>query len=299
MLRSLASAVSGLNAEQTAMDITGNNIANASTVGFKASRAEFASLLSQILTAGNAPGGANAPGGTNPQAVGLGVVVGSVDQNMGQGTIESTGVPTDVAIQGNGFFVLSNGVGTFYTRAGDFQIDEYGNLVEASTGWKVMGWTNVTTNPGTPPTYSLNTATTLNTTNAPVSLVIPQSLTINGSAQPYTLQSFSIGADGTITGVYAQGSNTQTVVLGQIALAQFQNPSGLVPVGNTAYTVGTNQVPAQGAAGSLVEGALEMSNVNLAQEMTNLVTITAGYQADTKVVQTDQQLIQALIAMKQ
>ncbi len=319
MLRSLSSAVSGLSSEQTAMDVTGNNIANSTTSGFKSTEVQFGSLLSQTITSGTTPNpAAGVAGGQNPQAVGLGVGVSAMNQQMGQGSLQETGVPTDLALQGNGFFVLNSGTATYYTRAGDMQLDEAGNLVEGSTGWQVQGWSAVTAGTGTgPATLSAWPPSATYTTTAPTNLTIPQE--IAGGSQgttagdTYGLQSYSINADGTITGVYAQipaagtaPTNTATVsvVLGQIALASVPNPGGLQPVGNTAYSVAPDSgVPAIGAPGSgghatITAGALEMSNVNLAQEMSNMVTFEAGYEADAKVISTAQQMIAALLAMK-
>jgi flagellar hook protein FlgE len=317
MLRSLSTAVSGLDTEQTAMDITGNNIANASTTGFKSTDVQFGSLLSQVITDGTVPNASAAAGGSNPQAVGLGVGIAGMNQQMGQGSIEETGVPTDLALQGNGFFLLSSGQGDFLSRAGDMQLDADGHLVEGATGWTVQGWSALTNPPTNPP--SLNNWTTpnptlVNTTTGFGNITIPSQIQGNGNqgttaGTTYSLQSFAINADGTVTGVYAAttGGTTTTVsvTLGQIAVAAVPNPGGLIPSGNTAYTVGPNagapyySVPGDNGVARITAGALEMSNVNLAQEMSNLVTFEAGYQADAKVISTAQQLIQALLAMKQ
>ncbi len=138
MMRSLYSGITGLQASQTDMDVIGNNIANINTVGFKASRVTFETALLQALRAARAP--QNNIGGVNPMEVGLGTQVASIDQIMTQGSFQNTGKKTDLAIQGDGFFVVNNGEGNFYTRAGNFSLDENGTLVQAGTGFKVMGW---------------------------------------------------------------------------------------------------------------------------------------------------------------
>ncbi len=139
MLRSMEDAVSGLQMHQQWMDVIGNNIANVSTPGFKSSDVNFAQLFAQTLNAGGAPNGPQ--GGTNPQQIGLGVGIGSISQNESQGALQQTGVPTNLAIQGNGYFVLNRaGQGTGYTRVGDFSFDGSGTLVEQATGFKVQGW---------------------------------------------------------------------------------------------------------------------------------------------------------------
>ncbi len=138
MMRSLYSGITGLQGSQTNMDVIGNNIANVNTVGFKASRVTFETALLQALRAARSP--QNNVGGVNPMAVGLGTQIASIDKLMGQGSFQNTGKKTDLAIQGDGFFVVNNGSDNFYTRAGNFSLDENGTLVQAGTGYKVMGW---------------------------------------------------------------------------------------------------------------------------------------------------------------
>jgi len=139
MLKSLWSGLSGLNAHQTALDVESNNIANVNTTGFKYSRATFQDLLSQTARVSTAPNGSI--GGTNSVQVGLGVKVASVEKVFQQGSIEQTDSLTDLAIQGNGFFIVSGDDGeTFqYTRAGNFHLDSTGNLIDTN-GMMVQGW---------------------------------------------------------------------------------------------------------------------------------------------------------------
>lgn len=140
MMRSMYSAVSSLRAHQFRMDVIGNNIANVNTLGFKGSRATFKDIFSQTIRGGSSPQGSR--GGTNPMQVGLGIDVSTVDTFHIQGTPESTGNPTDVMINGNGFFVVSDdatGLNKYYTRAGNFNVDEAGNLVTAE-GLRVQGY---------------------------------------------------------------------------------------------------------------------------------------------------------------
>ncbi|MBO9540978.1 flagellar hook protein FlgE [bacterium] len=138
MLRSLNSGVSGLRNQQIRLDVLGNNIANVNTIGYKAQRVNFQEQFLQTLRGGSAPSGAL--GGTNPSQVGLGVTVGSIDLIMGQGSLNPTGKPTDMAVSGEGFFVISDGKQQVYTRDGSFDFDREGNLVKISNGFKVMGW---------------------------------------------------------------------------------------------------------------------------------------------------------------
>ncbi|MBC7526884.1 MAG: flagellar hook-basal body complex protein [Chthonomonadaceae bacterium] len=138
MLQAMYSGVSGLKAHQTKLNVSGNNIANVNTTGFKAGRATFQDQLSQTLRSSASPT-ANI-GGTNPSQVGLGVALGSVDTLQTQGNLTSTGKSTDLAIQGNGFFMVSNGSRTFYTRDGAFDLDSKGVLVNSSNGVKLLGY---------------------------------------------------------------------------------------------------------------------------------------------------------------
>lgn len=137
MMRSLFSAVSGLQNHQTRMDVIGNNVANVNTTGFKKSRVTFQDILSQTITGAAKP--TDVRGGLNPKQVGLGMNVASVDKIMSQGSIQTTGKNTDLAITGEGFFVMKKGDQTFFTRNGNFMIDKDGLLVN-SNGMKVQGW---------------------------------------------------------------------------------------------------------------------------------------------------------------
>ncbi len=136
-LRALLSGVSGLQNNQLMMDVIGNNIANINTIGFKASEATFSEAFAQTLQNATAPNGTN--GGTNAVQVGLGVAVNSVDTMFTQGTLQTTGVSTDLAIQGNGFFAVDQGGTTHYTRVGTFQLDSTGELVDPGTGAILQG----------------------------------------------------------------------------------------------------------------------------------------------------------------
>lgn len=139
MLRAMYSGITGLKNFQTQMDVVGNNIANVNTVGFKSSRVTFQTTLLQTLKSGKSPDGQF--GGTNPMQIGMGSKVASVDKIMSQSSFQNTGKITDLAIQGDGFFVLSDGEGSYFTRAGNFTRDTSGYLVDPSSGMKLQGWT--------------------------------------------------------------------------------------------------------------------------------------------------------------
>jgi len=137
MMRSLFSGVSGLRAHQARMDVVGNNISNVNTVGFKASRATFQEIFSETIKGAGAP--ESGRGGTNPQQIGLGINLATIDTFHTRGSIERTDNPLDLAIEGNGFFVVSDGDAPKFTRAGNFFRDTEGNIVNGN-GMKVMGW---------------------------------------------------------------------------------------------------------------------------------------------------------------
>ncbi|MGJ7441877.1 flagellar hook protein FlgE [Aquipuribacter sp. MA13-6] len=137
MLRSMFSSISGLRSHQTMMDVTGNNIANVNTAGFKSSQTLFQDTLSQLLQGAAAPNAQQ--GGTNPAQVGLGTRVAGINTNFGQGAAQTTGRATDLMISGDGFFVVNNGNEQLYTRAGSFSFDAQGRLT-TTDGALVQGW---------------------------------------------------------------------------------------------------------------------------------------------------------------
>jgi len=169
MLRSIFSAISGLRSHQTMLDVTANNIANVNTNGFRASRVTFQDILSQTVNAGAAPRGD--VGSVNPQQIGLGVMIGGFDIMTTQGNLQATGRSTDLAIQGDGFFVIG-GVGQtqFYTRSGAFGLDRDGLLVNPSTGMRVLGWTADSAG-------NVNTSSPIGSLTIPVGTLIPAQAT--------------------------------------------------------------------------------------------------------------------------
>jgi flagellar hook protein FlgE len=281
MLRSLFSAISGLRANQFMLDVTGNNIANANTAGYKASNVVFQDTLSQMLTAGAAPQGGR--GGTNPIQVGLGVQVGGVTANFGQGSAQTTGKATNLMISGDGFFVVNRNGEDLYTRAGAFDFDSVGNLTTPD-GDIVQGYPA--------------TGGAINTNGAPSDITIPD-LADESAANPLT--SYNIGSDGIITGIYADGTKAP---LFQVALGNFSNPGGLDKVGDTAFRASTNSgavqlgAPGTGRRGALQGGTIEMSNVDLASEFTSMITAQRGFQANSRVISTSDELLQDLVNLK-
>jgi len=282
MLRSMYAGVSGLRTHQQMMDVTGNNIANVSTSGFKSSATVFQDTLSQTLAGAAAPTAAGAAppfGGTNPAQIGLGVRLAGISTNMSQGSSQLTGRATDLAVQGDGYFVVKTGEENLYTRAGSFSLDASGQLTTPAGGL-VQGVALA----GPPPV-------------AAGTITIP----VDG-----TIESFTIGPDGKVNGVKSDGTGIE--VLGQIELATFANPAGLAKVGGSLLraTVNSGQpiagenagVPGADGRGLLAVGVLEMSNVDLAQEFTNLIVAQRGFQANSRIITASDEVLQELVNLK-
>ncbi|MEQ7847081.1 flagellar hook-basal body complex protein [Nocardioides kribbensis] len=283
MLRSLFAGISGLRVNQTMLDVTGNNIANANTTGFKSSTTVFSDTLSQMLTGAS---GANANrGGTNPIQVGLGVQVAGTASNLSQGSAQMTGRSTDLMIQGDGMFVVRFGNEQLYTRAGAFTFDEAGTLVTPS-GARVQG-------------YELDAAG--NRTGGLVDITRDTAGLTPAVPAGVELTSYSFGSDGKLRGVFSDGVQRD---MAQLALADFNNPMGLERVGETAFRESANSGPAdlgvsgEGGRGTLMAGALEMSNVDLAAEFTNLILAQRGFQASSRVITTSDSVLEDLVNIK-
>lgn len=288
MLRSLFAGISGLRVNQTMLDVTGNNIANANTAGFKSSSTVFQDTLSQMLTTSSAPNAAGGTGGTNPIQIGLGVSVAATNTNFNQGSAQTTGRPTDLMLSGDGFFVVNNGGTNTYTRAGAFNFDANGDLVNPGGGY-VQG-------------YAVDAAgdAVKSTPSVPGDL---QKITLpaQDTTGTYDLQSYEIGRDGKITCTFEDGSKE---IVAQVAIADFANPMGLNKTGETSFSESTNSgvvelgVSGEGTRGSMMSGAIEMSNVDLAQEFTNLILAQRGFQAASRVITTSDQVLEELVNLK-
>ncbi len=484
MMRSLYSGVSGLKNHQTRMDVVGNNISNVNTTGFKSSRVTFSDTLSQTLSGASAP--TENRGGTNPKQIGLGSATSSIDTLFTDGSVQSTGVNTDLCLSGNGLFIVKDGNLSYYTRNGNFKFDKQGYYVN-SDGLKVQGWsattpgdaintngqpseicipagktmaaaatkvatfsknldaaepmiksmsvtyvdgttadvpakttnavevgknfdagagakqvasitlkmTDDTTTTETSGAFKLNnskpkttiatvydslgnahnvaiymtktdvsskngnkwtisldpagtnkqtitesdgTTTTVNMTdlelqfdvngglktgsgtatlnltngagdNQSVNLTFDDVTQYAGSSTAFattdgnaagTLKSVSIDSSGVITGTYTNGLNVQEA---QVAIAQFNNASGLTKTGNSLYTESNNSgTPNIGTISDLgctvTPSSLEMSNVDMASELTDMIVTQRGYQSNSKIITVSDELLETLINMK-
>ncbi len=276
MMRGMFSAISGLRVHQTMLDVTANNIANVNTIGFKGQRVSFADALSQVESGASAPSATL--GGTNAMEVGLGVQLDGIDTQMTSGAIQSTGNPLDCAIQGDGFFRVTNDPTGFsnmsYTRAGNFQEDANGSLV-TQDGYYVVGYA-------------------LDSTGAPTTT--QQTITI-----PPGTTSVSIGQNGIVTTVDSTGASTP---LAAISLAKFPNDAGLLRGSGNMFQLSNNSGAEQagtagtGGLGTVTPGAIEMSNVDLAQEFKNLITAERGFQANSRTITTADEMLQELVNLK-
>jgi len=484
MMRSLYSGVSGLKNHQTRMDVVGNNISNVNTTGFKSSRVTFSDTLSQTLSGASAP--TENRGGTNPKQIGLGSATSAIDTLFTDGSVQSTGVNTDLCLSGNGLFIVKDGDLSYYTRNGNFKFDKEGYYVN-SDGLKVQGWsattpgeaistngqpseicipagktmaaaatkvatfsknldaaepriksmsvtyvdgttadvpavtttavevgknfdagagakqvasitlkmTDGTTTTETSGAFKLNnskpkttiatiydslgnahnvtiymTKTDVNSTignkwtisldpagtkkqtitesdgttttvemkdlelqfdvngglktgsgtatltltngagdNQSVHLTFDDVTQYAGSSTAFattdgnaagTLKSVSIDSAGVITGTYTNGLNVQEA---QVAIAQFNNASGLTKTGNSLYTESNNSgTPNIGTISDLgctvTPSSLEMSNVDMASELTDMIVTQRGYQSNSKIITVSDELLETLINMK-
>jgi flagellar hook protein FlgE len=290
MMGGMYAAISGLDANQTMLNNTANDLANVNTVGFKSARVSFSDSLTQVLRGASGTTATN--GGTNPLQVGLGVQVSATENEMSEGSFQSTNNPLDVAIQGEGFLRVGAGApptvptNMNYTRAGNLTTNTKGYLT-TQAGLYVIGYnaekgeTEGTYKPGKTESY----------------IVVPP-----GSAN------VSIGQDGAVTYTDenpASPTYQQQVTAGYLTLAQFPNQSGLQRLGGSLWAQSANSgapivgTPDTGGFGQTIGGELEMSNVDLATQMTEMITAERGYQANSKVITTADSMLQTVVNMPQ
>ena len=276
MLRSMFAAISGLKAHQVMLDVTANDIANVNTVGYKSSRATFKDSLSQIQRGASGPGVNQ--GGANASQVGLGVQLGSIDNLMASGSLQNTGNVLDLAIQGEGWFRIAGATppavptgGFEYTRAGNFTLNTNGHLVTRD-GYYVMG------------------KAAAGGAGADQFLQIPAGAT-----------NVTVGQDGSVN--YVPSSGGAALTAGFLSLGKFANEGGLErsssnrwrsTVASGAEQVGTPS----GNFGLTISGTVEMSNVDLASQFTNMITAQRGFQANSRIISASDEVLQDLVNMK-
>ncbi len=269
MLRSMYSGISGMKNMQTKLDVIGNNIANVNTYGFKKGRTTFSDMVSQQLAGATSPG--ENRGGVNARQVGLGMQLASIDTIHTQGSLQNTNRALDLGISGDGYFIVEDGETQYYTRAGNFYLDSEGNVVNA------------------------NGLYLLDTNENRINFI-----DIAGDLD--NIKSFSIGADGSINIIDNEGEVIESDI--QVALAKFSNAEGLDKAGDNLYMVSTNSgapeifAPGDGGVGTLVAGTLEMSNVDLSDEFTEMIVAQRGFQANTRIITTSDEILQELVNLK-
>ncbi|WP_139904190.1 flagellar hook-basal body complex protein [Clostridium thermarum] len=324
MLRSLYSGITGMRVNQTKMDVIGNNISNVGTTAFKVSRARFQDMISQQVTAATGPM-AN-QGGINPSQVGLGVQLAGIDTVVKQGMMIPTSRNLDVAVDGEGYIMVAKGPKSFddtkfavtdhavtastdtellYTRDGSFTLDSEGNLL-TSDGYRVMG-------------YSINGSIDAdgNLVFADASGVITADegnlktlripdVVVDGNVE-LRVRSFSISKEGVISAVLEDG---RVSALGQIAMVAFKNPAGLSKMGKNLFQQSVNSgdpVLRSGVGspddnskgyGDMLQGMLEGSNVDLAEQFTDMIVTSRSFQAAGKMITTGDEILQDIINLK-
>lgn len=255
MLRSLYIAATGMEAQKLNIDVITNNLANVNTVGFKKSRADFQELLYQNL---KTPGATSAEGAQIPSGiqVGLGVRPVAVQKLFMQGDFVNTGNSLDLSIEGDGFFQILMPDGTIaYSRAGAFKLDSEGRIVNSDG-------------------YPLEPAITV----------------------PADTLDITVGSDGKVT--VLQSGNATPTEIGQIELARFINPGGLKSGGRNLFmpTASSGEAitgnPASEGLGTISQGFVEMSNVNIVEEMVNMILSQRAYEINSKAIQTSDEMLQ-------
>ncbi|MBT2657795.1 flagellar hook-basal body complex protein [Bacillus sp. ISL-18] len=311
MLKSLYSGVSGMKGFQTKLDVIGNNVANVNTVGFKKSRVMFQDIINQNIAGATAA--TNTRGGINPRQVGLGTKIASIDTIQTPGSPMTTNVGTDLAIDGDAFFAVSPEIGgaQYLTKAGNFTRDNNGNLVN-SNGYFVLG---VNKSSNTPVKINITEdARNLDASGNPLR-------DNNGNpVAPMKFTSYAIDANGYINVVREDGVsgklamnpagqyylNTTNNTNDDISLgtAVVTNPSGLKKIGNTMFqeTPNSGRVNIEkiedNAGGQMNAGVLEMSNVDLTEEFTEMIVAQRGFQANARTITTSDSMLEEIVNLK-
>lgn len=299
MMAGMYAAISGLDANQAMLNETANDLANVNTVGYKAASVTFASSLTQVMTGASGPTSSN--GGANPIQIGLGVQVQATRNEMTEGAFQSTNNPLDIAIEGPGFLRVgagdppakepfTTGIPTNfqYTRGGDLTTNTNGFLTTEAGEYVVGRNATVVTETETGDTYEPGTEDTY--------INIPPGST-----------NISIGQDGSVSFTDERPESKtfqQRVTAGYISLATFANEAGLERLGGSLWAQTANSgapivgTPDTSGFGSTIGGELEQSNVDLATEMTNMITAERGYQANSRVISTADEMLGTLVTMQ-
>ncbi len=289
LIGTMTSGVSAMESFEQGLSVIGNNIANVNTTAFKSGSTSYANSFSNILQMSSPAPGTSTGSQTNTVELGTGVNVSAVSTNFAQGSLSSTGVPSDLAVSGNGFFMVKDpSDGAMYaTRAGNFTIDASGYLV-TSQGYRVQGLTG-------------GTASTAPGTVGDIKLGTPPANT--------QLQSYSIDGAGNLVEAYSDGSTATT---NQVLMQNFQNPSALTSIAGNLYSGLSQAQPVSGSLtlsaaantagtnglGNIQSGALELSNVDLTNEFANLITTQRSFEAGSRLITISDTLLEDIVNLK-
>jgi flagellar hook protein FlgE len=289
MIRSLNSGVSGIHQFQSRLDVIGNNIANSNTIAFKSGRADFGDAFSQTLLAssGSTGGLGSLPG----QQIGAGVTTTAIRNLFSAGAVSQTGVDTDLALAGEGFFMVRDPITSneFATRAGNFRRDDAGFLV-TSEGFRLQGFSDMA-----------------GTTRGDIKIDAEQRP--EDADADAAMRAFNITPEGLIQ-VSLEGSSAAPYTRAQILLQNFRDPQALLKAGNNLYTsiaaagpLGgadspTTAAPGTNGLGKITAGSLELSNVDLTNEFANLITTQRGFQASARIITTSDEVLQEVVNLK-
>lgn len=270
MLRSLYSGISGMRGFQTKLDVIGNNIANVNTVGFKSSRVMFQDMLSQKISGVTAP--TDETGGVNAKSVGLGTTIGAIDVLHTPGSAMTTNIVTDLRIDGDGFFAIAPNEDfetPLLTRAGNFTLDAERRLVTADGMFVLAEGGDI--------------------------IELDDEVT-----------AFSISTNGEIIAINQDGTSESTDIF--IGVVMVTNPRGLEQVGGNRYQMTPNSdvdIPEIGLAndadtgsGAIISGQLEMSNVDLTAEFAEMIVTQRGFQANSRIITTSDEILQEVVNLK-
>ena len=286
LIGTMDSGVSALRAYEKGLEVIGNNIANVNTVGFKGGDTQYANSFSDVLQASTPATGSSSE--SPSMEVGTGVKLSGISTDFSQGEINTTGIASDLAISGNGFFIVkdANSGATYATRDGEFRWDSNGYLVNAE-GDRVQGLTGGTS--------SASPATV-----GDIKLGTPPTGT--------QLQSVTVDSQGRVVESYSDGSSATT---NQTLLQNYNDPSALTSAGNNLYTGMANAGPIGGSTltaanntpdtlglGSVQSGALEGSNVDLTQQFSDLITTQRSFEAASRLITVSDTILQDIVDLK-
>lgn len=287
LIGTLTSGVSAMQSFTKGLEVIGNNIANVNTTGYKGSSVNFEESFSNIIRS-PAPSSATSSNISSIQ-VGTGVKIGSINANMNQGALSATGITTDLGVSGNGFFRVKNPVDSseYATRAGDFRIDDQGFLV-TSKGYRVQGLTGGSS--GTAPS-----------TVGDIALGTPPTGT--------QLQSYSFDRQGNLVEFYSDGTSATT---NRVLLQNYRDPSALQrtgdnlytgflsagPIGGAALTAAGDNNPGTNGLGTVESGTLELSNVDLTEQFSNMITAQRSFQASSRIVTVSDSILEEVVNLK-